>query len=253
MKKAILILIVCSAFAFSALAQFSKGTIFVGPSLATNSYQSASDNLNYSAGNNSTRTASTKTYTLTTGPQVGVFVTDHLVLGGTLNYSLSVKNTNTNTALVNSNLQSAATKTHTSTLSTGPFARYYFFEKLSRTMFYAQVNGTLGTGSGSSSGSGNNNNTSTYQSNGTTNGIFTWNASGSFGCTHFFNDVVGMDVAIGYSYTSTRSNATNMTNTTSNVSEIVTSTPNNYKETLLTHGVSLGLGFHWFFSKSKLD
>jgi len=105
MKKTILIFSACSALAFSSLAQFSKWTIFVGPTLGTNSYQSASDNLNYSAGNNSIRTASTKTYTLTAGPQVGVFVTDHLVLGGSVNYSLSVRNTNTNTKLTNNNCQ----------------------------------------------------------------------------------------------------------------------------------------------------
>jgi hypothetical protein len=249
MKKTILIFSACSALAFSALALFSKGTIFVGPTLGTNSYQTTSDNLNYSAGNNNIRTASTKTYTLTMGPQVGVFVTDHLVLGGSVNYSLSVRNTNTNASLTNNNSITANTKTNTSTVNAGPFARYYYFDKLSKTMFYAQLNGTLGTGNGGSSGNGNNNNTSTYQSNGTINGIFAWNAGGSIGFTYFFNDVVGMDMAVGYSYTSTTSNDHNNTNTTSNVSEIVTSAPNNYKEKLLTHGVTLGLGFHWFFRK----
>jgi len=116
-------------------------------------------------------------------------------------------------------------------------------------MFYTQLNGTLGTGSGGSSSSGNNNITSTFQTNGSVNGIFSWNAGGSVGVTHLFNDVVGMDFAVGYSYTSVSSNNQSVTNTSSNISEIVTTVPNDYKETLLTHGVALGVGFHWFFNK----
>jgi hypothetical protein len=250
MEKISLISTLLVALAFSASAQFSKGTIFVGPTLGTNSYQSASDNLNYSSGNNNTRSASSKTYTLTIGPQLGVFITDHLVLGASVNYSLSSKSTTTNTVLTNSNLLTANAKTYTSTFTAGPFLRYYYFKTLSKNMFYTQLNGTLGTGSGGSSGSGNNNITSTYQSNGTINGIFSWNAGGSVGLTHFFNDFVGMDIAVGYSYTSTASSDQNNVNTTINATEKVTSAPNNYKETLLTHGVTLGLGFHWFFKKS---
>ena len=247
--KNISLIIIFYALAFSASAQFLKGTIFVGPTLGTNSYQSASDNLNYSSGNNQTRTASSKAYALSFGPQVGVFITDHLVVGGAINYSLSVKNTNTSTVLTNNNLLISNAKTNTSTVNAGPFLRYYYFDKLSKTMFYTQLNGTLGTGRGGSSSSGNNNITSTFQSNGSINGIFSWNAGGSIGLTHFFNDFVGMDFAVGYGYTSITSNYQNVTNTSSNVSEIVTTAPNDYKETLLTHGVTLGLGFHWFFNK----
>ncbi len=250
MKKIASIFIVSITLTLSVSAQFSKGTIFVGPTIGTNSYQSASDNLNYSNGNNQARAATSKAYTFSVGPQVGVFVSDHLVLGASVNYSLSVKNTSTNTILVNGNLLTTNAKTNTSTFNTGPFLRYYYFDKLSRTMFYTQLNGTVGTGSGGSSSNGNNNITSTYQSNGTINGIFSWNAGGSIGLTHFFNDFIGMDVAVGYSYNSVTSHDQNNTNTTSNTSEIVTSVPNNYKETLLTHGVTLGLGFHWFFKKS---
>jgi hypothetical protein len=240
----------CIGLTFSTSAQFSKGTIFVGPTVGTNSYQSASDDLDYSNGNNLTRTASSKTYSFSVGPQIGVFVTDHLVLGGSINYSHSAKNTNTNTSLVNGNSLVADSKSNTSTFNTGPFLRYYFFDKLTKNMFYTQLNGTLGTGSGHSSGNGYNNITSTYQSNGTVSGIFSWSAGGSVGVTHFFNDFIGLDIAIGYSYNSTTSNSQNVTNTTSNSTEIVTRVPNNYAETVLTHGVTLGLGFHWFFKKS---
>jgi len=249
MKKASLILCLLVGSTLSASAQFSKGTIFVGPTLGTTSFQSASDNLDYTSGNNSNRSASSKTYTLTVGPQVGKFLTDHLVLGASLNYSLSVKNTNTNTTLTNNNLLATNAKTNTSTFNAGPFLRYYYFETLSKNMFYAQLNGTLGTGSGGSSGSGANNVNSTYQSNGTVTNIFAWNAGGSIGVTHFFNDLVGMDVAIGYNYISNTSNNNSSTNTTANATEIVTNTSNNYRETLLTHSITLGFGFHWFFKK----
>jgi hypothetical protein len=249
MKKSILLSITILVVSISASAQFSKGTIFVGPTIGTNSYQSASDNLDYYSGANNNRSISSKTYTLTIGPQVGVFVTDHLILGGSVNVGETDKKTNTSTLLANATTTQTSAKTNTTTFPAGPFLRYYFFETLSKNMFYGQVNGNLGTGSGSSSGNGNNNATSTYQSIGTVNEIFTWTAGGSIGFTHFFSDFVGMDVAVGYSFNSTTNNNVNTTNTKSNTTEIITSTPNNYKETDHTNGITLGLGFHWFFKK----
>jgi len=229
MKKIGLLISVCISCAFSTSAQFSRGTIFVGPTIGTNSYQSASDNLDYSSGNNVTRASSSKTYAFSIGPQVGVFVNDHLVLGGSVNYSHSAKDTHTNTSQVNGNFLTANTNASTSTFNTGPFLRYYYFDKLSRNVFYTQLNGTLGTGHGVTSGSGNNNMSSTYQSDGMKSGIFSWSAGGSVGLTHFFNDFVGMDIAVGYSYNSTTSNSQNVTNTTSTATEIVTRAPSNYK------------------------
>jgi len=248
--KTCLLISVYVSLVFSASAQFSKGTIFVGATIGTTSYQSASDNLDYSSGNNLTRASSSKTYAFSVGPQVGVFMNDHLILGGSVNYSHSAKNTYTNTSLVNGNSLVANSRNNTSTVNTGPFLRYYYIDKLSKNIPYIQLNATLGTGHGVSSGNGNNNMTSTYQSDGTTSSIFLWSAGGSVGVTHFFNDFIGMDVAVGYSYSSTTSNSQNATNTTSNATEIVTRVQNNFKETLLTHGVSLGLGFHWFFKKA---
>jgi hypothetical protein len=250
MKKICLLICVWISCVLSSSAQFSRGTIFVGPTLGTSSYQSAADNLDYSSGNNATRTSSSKTYAFSIGPQVGVFVNDHLVLGGSVNYSHSAKDTHTNTSLVNGNLLASNSSANTSTFNTGPFLRYYYFDNLSKNIFYTQLNGTVGTGHGVTSGSGNNNINSTYQSDGTTSGIFSWSAGGSVGLTHFFSDFIGMDIAVGYSYNSTTSNSQNVTNTTSNATEIVTHVSNTYKETLLTHGVTLGLGFHWFFRKT---
>jgi hypothetical protein len=251
MKKILLLSSVCTLLAFSASAQFSKGTIFVGPTIGTNSYQSSSDDLDYSVGNNQTRTSSTRTNAFSVGPQVGVFVTDHLILGGSINYSHSGSNTNTSTNLTNGNRLASNSNSSTSTFNTGPFLRYYYFSNPTRNVFYAQLNGTLGSGSGTTSGSGNNNMTTTYQSNGSKSGIFSWSAGGSLGMTHFFNEFIGMDVAIGYMYNSTTSNSQNVTNTTSNATEIVTRASNNYKEALLTHGITLGLGFHWFLKRRQ--
>ena len=249
MKKITLIFSMAIALAYSASAQFSRGTIFVGPTIGTSSYQSASDNLTYTGGNNSNRASTYKTYTLTAGPQVGTFLTDHLVLGALLNYGLTARNTHTNTILTNNNELTTNAKTTTSTFSTGPFLRYYYFNNLSKNIFYTQLSGTLGTGSGNSSGNGNNTVNSTYQSNGAITGIFVWNAGASVGLTHFFNNTIGMDIALGYGYNSYTSNDKSTVNTTSNTTEIVTSTSDNYKEALRTQGVTLGLGFHWFLKK----
>ncbi len=248
MKKPIII-ILSVALAYSASAQFSKGTIFVGPTIGSNSLQWSSDNLNYDGSNNDVlRSGSAKTYNINIGPQLGVFLTNHIVLGASVNYSLTLRKGTTNTTLLNNLATNTRSRTYTNAVSSGPFLRYYFFNKLSKNLFYTQINAAVGTGFGNSTGSGNNI-SSSYVSDGKVNSTFTWNAGGGVGLTHFFNNFIGMDIALGYAYNSSKNQNTNNEHTTANVTKVLTSSTNNYKETVLTNGVNIGLGFHWFLHK----
>jgi hypothetical protein len=234
---------------FNSNAQTAKGTLFLGATLGTTSYSASSDNLDYTSGTNINRSTSTKTSSLSFGPQVGVFVTDHLVIGGTINYSITSR-------VADATLTSSTTiptTTHTNatnyTVNIGPFLRYYFYNLIPvKNLVYIQVNGTAGTGNGSSSGSGVNVQT-TYTTDGKVSNLSNWNTGASLGITHFFNPSVGMDFALGYAYTSSTSGNTNSTNTTNKASSLVTITNNNYNETTTTNGITLSLGFHWYLVK----
>ncbi len=237
--------IVCTA---AAHAQIAKGTVLLGTTVGSTSYSSASDNLDYTSGTNINKSTDTKTYGFNIGPQVGVFLTNHFVLGGTLTYNITSRKTDaTTTSTVNTPV-TAHTNATNYTLNIGPFIRYYFYNTLSNNLLYVQANTTVGTGNGASSGYGENMN-STYTSDGKVSNIFNWNAGASIGLAHFFGPSVALDVALGYAYTSSKNGTANTTVNTNKNTSNVTVTNNNYDEKTATNGISLGAGFHWYLNR----
>jgi len=226
-----------------AKAQFKTGSLMIGTTIGSTAYSSA--NSDYAYDNGGSRTTSTKTYTFSLGPQIGVFVNPHTVIGGTLSFNLSNSDAKTTNTAVNNSLTGSKSNTMTTTVSLGPFLRYYFSSQPVKNLFFVQVNGAVGTGSGTSSGSGYAT-TSTNSSDGKVTGIFNWNAGGSFGLTHFFTRHLGMDVALGYIYSHSHSDNANTTYTTKNSNGQVSPATNNYGLNTATNGVSLNVGFHWF-------
>ncbi len=186
---------------------------------------------------------------MSAGPQAGVFLSNHFLLGGMLGYNITSRKTDVTTSSSIHAPVTANTKTTSYTLNIGPVMRYYFYNKLSKNLFYLQASGTVGTGNGTSSGNGINVN-STYVSDGKVSNIFTWNAGGGIGLTHFFNKTVGMDIGLGYGYTSTSNKNVANTLTTSKTTDNTVSTDNNYKETLKTNGITTGC---WFSLVPKLQ
>ena len=86
-KFNILIPALCLVFAIPSNAQFSRGTIMLGTTIGSSAYSSANSDYSYDDG--SLKSTGTNTYTFSVGPQVGVFLTRHLVLGATLSYNLN--------------------------------------------------------------------------------------------------------------------------------------------------------------------
>jgi len=250
MKKIITTTVLLFSFVFALKAQVSKGTVFIGTTIGTTTYSSAADNLDYTSGSNINKNTDSKSFGFSVGPQVGIFLSNHFVLGGTLTYNITTKTTD---AVTNSSINlpvTAHTQATNYTANIGPFMRYYFFNQPAKTMFYWQANATAGIGNGSSSGNGVNVN-STYTTDGKVSNIFNWNAGSSIGITHFFTNSVGMDIALGYTYTSASSGNVTGTSTTNKTNNNIALTSNNYNETTKTNGISLGVGFHWYLPSKK--
>jgi hypothetical protein len=230
-------------FSIPAKAQFKPGTLMIGATVGSTAYSSA--NSDYEYDNGTAKSTGTKAYTFSVGPQVGVFVTPNVVIGGTLSYSLNHSTVNTtNTSATNTETGSKSITT-TNTISLGPLIRYYFAGLTGKNWFYGQINGSAGVGTGSSSGSAYAT-TTTSTSTGKVDGIFNWNAGGSLGMTHFFYKHIGMDFSLGYLYSHAHSNNDNTTYTTKTSNEQITSATNNYVLKTGTNGITLAVGFHWF-------
>jgi hypothetical protein len=244
MKRSILLATMASLLILSrSNAQFKRGTLMVGTTIGTTGFSSATSDYGYDDGE--AKTTDTKTYSLSVGPQIGVFLSRNFVLGGTFTFNLSNSQANSTTLNTNSTASGSKTNTTTSTVSLGPFMRYYFAGLPARNWFYMQVNGALGTGSGSNSGNSYTS-TTTATTNGSVSNIMNWNAGGSFGMTHFFDRHIGMDIALGYNYSHAHNYNVNNTNTTNISTDKLTASTNNYTLNTGTNGITFAVGFHWF-------
>ena len=230
------------ALVFHANAQFQTGTLMVGSTLGTTTYTDGTSN--YAFDNGNSRAVSNKAWSLSAGPQLGVFISPNVVIGGTI--SVTATHTRTNTDNTASGVQSTNYAENTNyTVGFGPFMRIYFANQPANNLFYLQIHGGLAAGSGNSSGNGASP-TSTYQSTGSVSNIFNWNAGGILGITHFFNRHIGMDIGLGYTYTHSQSDNANSTQTVNTNTGHASTTTNNYTLTSPSNGINLNLGFHWF-------
>jgi hypothetical protein len=242
-KFKILMPALCILCVLQSKAQFSRGTIMLGTTIGSTAYLSSTSNYNYD--NGSEKSNGTNTYTFSMGPQVGVFLTPHFVLGASLSYNLSTSHATSTTTSPGNSPSGSTTNSSTSTVTAGPLLRYYFAGLPFKNWFYLQANGTLGTGSGSSSGTSYNS-TTTGTTSGSVTNIFTWNAGSSVGMTHFFYKHIGMDIALGYNYSHSHNYNINNTNTVNKTTGNMATSANNYSLNTGTGAVTLGVGFHWF-------
>jgi hypothetical protein len=239
------IFVIASAFltfaTFHANAQFIKGTLMLGTTIGTTGYSSAGSDYDYESGE--LRNTGTNTFTFSIGPQIGVFLSPRLVVGATPAFSINTSHATNNITNTNSTTSNAVTNSTTTTVSLGPYVRYYFTNLVSNNWFYAQINGAAGTGSGTTTGNTTSTN-SLSSTDGKVSNIFTWNAGASIGMTHFFYKRIGMDVAIGFSHSYVHNYDTNSTNTTNKNNGNTTESTNNYTLNTNTNGVTFGVGFH---------
>ncbi len=246
MRNLIPLLIVCTLSTSFVHAQIKKGYLFWGASIGATTYSSVTNDYSYIDGHN--RTTNTKTFGLILNPSLGVFVTDHLILGGLLGLNYSHNKINTNAT--EGGVSASVTTSVNYTINAGPFLRYYFSERLlSKNLLYLQAQGTVGTGNGNSSGSGFNS-YSTYILSGTVNSIFTYTGGGSIGVTHFISrdHILGLDISFGYLHSYVKSTNVNDTYIITSATGNKTTAANNYGLATHTDGFTLGVGFHWFIN-----
>ena len=236
MKRIFLVLAICFTGLTSLKAQLAKGNLFVGSTIGSTAYNWGTNTYLYSAGN--TQKLDSKQFAIDLTPSLGVFVTNHLVFGGSLDVGYSHNKsdvTNTDGSVV-----PTQTTINNSTYSIGPFLRYYFYNSTpSKTLLYVEGRATVGSGSGSTNELDSNTGNTTYTA--TDNNVFLFTAAGSLGVTHFITKNIGLDVALGYSYdyekyTTDFTFDPNSGNTSSG----------SKKATLPQSGITLFAGFHFF-------
>ena len=105
-------------------AQFAKGTMMLGTTIGSTGYSSANSDYGYDVG--TLKSTGTNTFTFSIGPQVGVFLSPHLVLGATPAFSITTSHVNSTTTNTNSTTTGSATSTTTMTVSTRPFSALLF-------------------------------------------------------------------------------------------------------------------------------
>ena len=241
MKKIILAIAICAAGLTSVKGQVAKGNLFIGTGLGTTTYNFGTFNYNYSDGN--IKSQNEKNYSLDLSPQLGVFLTSHLVFGGTLGLDYQHNKSNfssSNDVITSSNVSNNATN-----FTLGPFLRYYFFNSNpTNTMLFIEGDAALGTGSGSTSETDFERDNSVNLATGNTSSMFIFKAGGSLGVTHMIQKNIGIDFAVGYLYDYEK-NTTNLVNQTTTAGGATTSTPLTYKATMPENGISVSAGFHF--------
>ena len=246
MKKILTTVVALTLCITVVKAQLAKGNLFVGSSFGVASYTGINTNYNFSDG--TTRLQNQDNYNVNIDPQYGVFLTDHLILGGML-----ILDYNNDKTVISNNEPTVSNSTSTviSTLfSAGPFVRYYFYDSTpSNTVLYLQADAALGTGGGSSSGSGSNTGSS-YVSSGKLSQFFLYRGGFAVGVTHFVNQTLGLDFSVGYDYL--HEHYTDNYNTATRIYSTGVVTDPFYSAGVrsISNGVTLNVVFHYFIRET---
>jgi hypothetical protein len=242
MKKVIFAILGCVACLTNVKGQMTKGNLFMGTTLGAATYNNGNYSYDYSDGN--VQKQDDKKYAVTLAPQIGVFVTDHLVFGGSLGFGYNHEDnfiTNTTDGAL-----SHDRTTNNTTFYLGPFFRYYFFDAApKKAVFYVQAQASAGTGGGNTS----DNYTTTTGSTaatGTINNEFVFMAGGGIGMTYLIDKNIGLDLGVDYLYNYDKytNNSTTVT-TTGGIAGA--GSAGDFKATEPNSGIGISAGFHLMF------
>jgi hypothetical protein len=242
MKKTILIFAGCLLAMTGVKAQLAKGNLFIGTDLGTTTYNFGTYTYTYPDAN--VKSQVEKDYSIGISPSIGVFLTDHLIFGGSLNVAYSNQKINETSTIDNYLVDNTTSNTTTATI--GPFIRYYFFDSQpAKTVFYFQADAGVGSGGGSSTGSTLSTTNTTTTSTGNINGMFIFKAGGALGLTHFISRNIGLDVSVGYAYDDESYNDSSTQQSTTS-GGVVGNASNSFKAKVPQSGIALSAGFHFF-------
>ena len=231
-------------FSVPASAQFKKGSLMLGTTVGSTTYSDANSHYDYENGN--TTSTTTHAYTLGIGPEAGVFLSSSVVLGATLTFNFNNSNSTATNNFVNNTTSGSNNGNTTATVMLEPMLRYYFAGSPKKNWFYMELHSGAGTGVGRSSGNGYTT-AATSTSYGKVSNIFNWDTGAGLGMTHFFSHGLGLDFALGYTYSHSYSDNASTTITTNKTTQALSSSSNNYNLTTVTNGITFSVGFHRFF------
>ena len=238
------LLILCS---IAVTAQFKKGDRMVGASVASIFYNNTTADV--TVGSATTHSLS-KNYNISVNPMYGWFVSDKTVVGATLN----INPTGQSVSYENSGNTYQKDKSNGLNLGAGVFARNYFGNNGSFLPF-GQVAINAGIIQQKTSGfyyggTAPANYKSTYSGE-SSSGSFL-NASALVGVTKKLNESIGLDIYVGYNYSSTKNNFHKTTQYDLGVdgsvdNEIKSESSSRYS----SHGILLGVGLQIFLERKQ--
>jgi hypothetical protein len=233
-------------------AQFQKGEILVGGSIGT--YDYSLDNSNSTIGFDQKATG--YSYSLNFSPKIGLFLTKNLIIGGKLSLNVSSSSSSQRGGLQITGYTQGDTVRFDRNITSnnleyiiGPFLRYYLNSSNSKNNIFIGVNGGIGSGPG-------NNKTEKLVANKNYNSVedkikdgLNWSAGTSFGITHLFTKLSGLDLEIGYSYFTRIRNFTTtyaaFTAPLTSTNQIQSITYKN-RQVIMNSNFTASLGFNFF-------
>jgi hypothetical protein len=184
------------------IAQTSKGSWLAEGNIGNLSFVNST--------NSNSHESKARDFDISLNPRMGYLLTDHLVIGTTLNFTYG--NSSSTYFFWDNWAKSSTNTSNTSVIGLIPFLRYYIPGKNANNRFYGQV----GAGAGNSVYYKGEN--TQFSENGEIVGIGKYTAKEHIifaealvGYNHFFTNTIAFNTALGYTYNKNRYNSENHT------------------------------------------
>ena len=180
---------------FTMQAQNKKGNMLVSVNVGSGSFYSNKNDYSYSTLPGTTYNGDSKSFSIGISPEVGLYLTDRLVVGTYL--GLSYYNSKNNSGNSGTTTTSHG-KSNSLYFNLGPSARVYLGKNNDKGMPYLRL--ITGLSFYPSDNGESYNSTNTYHYTYKTKNYLSWNLGPQIGYEHFFNQHIGLQYYIGYNY-----------------------------------------------------
>lgn len=248
-KKIAFCIPVFLVISLSVNAQFKKGMRMVGANVGSIFFNSTTADVSYPAPTTGF-TSKTTSFGINIAPTMGWFISDHTVIGISLNINPTNSKTSYETGTGGNTFQQD--KVNGFNFGIGGFGRNYF-NSSSSFMPFGQFGANFGISTQKTSGfyiAPANLYKNTY--NGKSSGGFFANAALALGMTKMVTPHTGLDISIGYSYSYNKNTyKTTTLRDDGNNGTVDLTSESNPTTKYTTHGIILGIGFQVFLDARK--
>lgn len=215
-------------------AQNKKGNLLVGVNLGGSGLSFGNTESSYSYIPSTVYKSKTNGFSFSINPNIGIYISDNVVVGGniTINpYSYKYDNSNTGSSAT------SQSKYHAIYVGVGPYGRFYFGDNKGKGMPFVQVDAGIDFVPGYkydyTTSTGTNNYTEKYKN------YTSWNTGIQVGYEHFFNEIIGIQYSVGYSFSSYK-----YTSNVDYASASLTDYSSTYKNNSSNVDFNVGLAIH---------